>query len=232
MKNLLLLHEPYICYPTQGNSYLNPALFFRYPGRIGYFYVRLFEDRIYLADSLLGEVAEVGAENIPGREFAKIRMRLQDRCPTWPEMVALNHLLFLPDEPTFEVHPRKKDYVNNEAHTLHIWKPKNDDWSYMILQEMKWLVQQVLSSFAGKTVHSEREVSQGEFWGKRYISIWGGDTWPTWEEVCQIKKQEIGEDVTALQFHISRELDLNSQRVLLLWYADDINVKLPPKELV
>lgn len=160
-------------------------------------------------------------------------MWLEDRCPTWPEMVELNNLLFVPEEPTFQVHPKKVDYVNAHPTALHIWKPANDPMSYMMLQEMKFCVQQVLAGFEGKTIPSKRTVSHGVFFGKRYISIWGGDNWPTWEEVCQIKKNEFGEDVAALQFHISRKLDLNKERVLLLWHTDDLQaITLPPKEFV
>ena len=160
-------------------------------------------------------------------------MCLENRCPTWPEMVYLNYLLFFTDDvPTFQVHPCLDQYVNDNKYALHIWKHQTNFMSHIILSEMRFLTELVLEKFKNTPIPSERKVEHGEVSGKQYIAIWGGDDWPTWDEVCKIKQKEFG-DVTALQFHISQELDLNKKRVLLLWLADhNLSIQLPSKDMV
>ena len=45
--------------------------------------------------------------------------------PSWDVMCTLKNICFNDDEVVMELHPAKKDYVNNHEYCLHIWKPIN-----------------------------------------------------------------------------------------------------------
>ena len=226
---------PYDCRDIPREA-LIPHLTALFPDHAGFFSVTLFNSKIILEKNFSeGEPAGIAAENcMSGRSFARAYMWLEDRCPTWPEMVALNHLLFHTDDiPTFQVHPRADQYVNNHPFALHIWKPEKDFFSHIVLASMKSETEQVLMRFENSEIPTSRQIVPGEIHGKKYIAIWGGDTWPTWAEVCQIKRDQFGNDVTALQFHISPEVDLNAKRILLLWEVNNfLGIQLPTMDMV
>lgn len=54
--------------------------------------------------------------------------------------------------------------------------------------------------------------------------------WAQWEKICQIKQFCFG-DTEVLQYHVSKEIDLNEKKIIILWEHKN-NFKLPPKELV
>lgn len=43
--------------------------------------------------------------------------------PTWTEMCAVKDMFWDEEDVVVEFHPRKSDYVNNHANTLHLWRP-------------------------------------------------------------------------------------------------------------
>lgn len=46
-----------------------------------------------------------------------------ERCPTWEEMCWIKDLFWNDDEVVVQYHPAKSDYINNDPHCLHLWKP-------------------------------------------------------------------------------------------------------------
>jgi len=45
--------------------------------------------------------------------------------PTWDDMCFVKDLFWEPDEAVMQLHPARKDWVNNHLSTLHLWKPVN-----------------------------------------------------------------------------------------------------------
>lgn len=44
------------------------------------------------------------------------------RCPTWEEMCWIKDKFFDAEEPAFQLHPPRSQYVNHHPHCLHIWR--------------------------------------------------------------------------------------------------------------
>ena len=47
----------------------------------------------------------------------------KNRTATWEEMCMLKDMFWDDDEVVMQLHPAKKNYVNNMKNCLHLWKP-------------------------------------------------------------------------------------------------------------
>ena len=57
-----------------------------------------------------------------------VSVQLQRKLPTWEEMCEIKDIFWSEEEMVVQIHPRKSEYVNiTEA--LHLWRPKDGDWS-------------------------------------------------------------------------------------------------------
>ena len=66
---------------------------------------------------------EHGWEHVSIELFAR-------RLPTWDEMCYVKSVFWEDEEEVVQIHPKKSHYVDiTEA--LHLWRPKNGDWSLM-----------------------------------------------------------------------------------------------------
>jgi hypothetical protein len=81
----------------------------------GYFVVPLDGKKLNVISS--GESHGMGAE-----AWEHVSVSLPNRCPTWREMAFVKHLFWRDDELVLQFHPPKKDYVNNMATCLHLWR--------------------------------------------------------------------------------------------------------------
>jgi len=80
-----------------------------------------------------------------GWEHVSVEL-LKRRLPTWEEMAYIKDIFFYPEEEAVQIHPKASEYVNiTEA--LHIWRPKNGDWSIMNHDDC---------------LHSDEDVNQNE----------------------------------------------------------------------
>ena len=71
----------------------------------------------------------VVGEDEEGWEHVSVELCAR-RLPTWEEMSHLKDLFWDDEEEVVQIHPKKSEYVNiTEA--LHLWRPKNGDWSLM-----------------------------------------------------------------------------------------------------
>ena len=61
-----------------------------------------------------------------GAGFEHCSVSMPTRCPTWEQMCAIKDAFWNDDEVCMQLHPAKKDYVNNHPYCLHIWKPINE----------------------------------------------------------------------------------------------------------
>ncbi len=64
----------------------------------------------------------------------------------------------------------------------------------------------------------------------KVVVIFGGNKWPTWEEVCKVKQRYWQAEEAAVQFNVGAKFDLNSKYIIILWDAE--NFDLLSKEFV
>lgn len=151
------------------------------------------------------------------------------RCPTYEEMAHLKDIFWKEEEITVQVHPKKSEYVNNFGYeyNLHLWRNRN-----VSERAEKALRQRIEKMFEKAKEYYEqgqrREVLIEE--DTKVVLIFCGDQWLTWEEVCQIKQKYWQAEEAAVQFNISQAFDLNKERIIMLWDAEDFD--LPLKEYV
>ena len=73
---------------------------------------------VICSDQLGWEHVSVSLLSKPKRYFHSVH-----RCPTWDEMCFIKDMFWDEDEAVMQLHPAKKDYVNNHPYVLHLWKP-------------------------------------------------------------------------------------------------------------
>ena len=62
-----------------------------------------------------------------GWEHVSIELSAR-RLPTWEEMCLIKDIFWEEEEMVVQIHPKHSEYVNiTEA--LHLWRPKDGDWS-------------------------------------------------------------------------------------------------------
>lgn len=62
-----------------------------------------------------------------GCGFEHCSVSMPTRCPSWDQMCAIKEAFWQDDEVCMQLHPAKKDYINNHPYCLHIWKPINQE---------------------------------------------------------------------------------------------------------
>lgn len=58
-----------------------------------------------------------------GCGWEHVSISLPDRCPTWEEMCCVRDVFWTPDVAVMQLHPPRRDYVNNHPYCLHLWRP-------------------------------------------------------------------------------------------------------------
>ena len=61
-----------------------------------------------------------------GAGWEHCSVSIPTRCPSWEQMCAIKELFWEDDEECMQLHPAKKDYINNMPYCLHIWRPINE----------------------------------------------------------------------------------------------------------
>lgn len=61
-----------------------------------------------------------------GAGYEHCSVSLPTRCPSWEQMCVMKDLFWEDDEVCMQLHPAKKDYINNHPYCLHIWRPINE----------------------------------------------------------------------------------------------------------
>lgn len=62
-----------------------------------------------------------------GAGFEHCSVSMPTRCPSWEQMCVMKELFWEDDECCMQLHPPKKNYVNNHPYCLHIWRPINEE---------------------------------------------------------------------------------------------------------
>jgi hypothetical protein len=60
-----------------------------------------------------------------GGGWDHVSISLAHRCPTWDEMCLVKDLVFRDDEWVMQLHPARKDHINNHPFCLHLWRPQS-----------------------------------------------------------------------------------------------------------
>lgn len=149
-----------------------------------------------------------------------ISISLPDRCPNFSEMVEVKDFFFNPGEIAFQIHPSQENYVNFHERCLHIWRPSNTN---VPVPDIKSVINRY--EFIGNT----SKYKHGKKGNDEFAVIYEPGILD-WETICKIKHEIFG-DEPALQYHISKDLDLNNKKIYVLWKHRN-NFNLPVKELV
>ncbi len=88
------------------SSYGNEGAFLL-PSLTGHF------SRYFLCIACPGEGWEHVSVSIPGVK----------RTPTWEEMCMIKSFFWEDDQAVMQLHPPKRDWVNNHPYCLHLWRP-------------------------------------------------------------------------------------------------------------
>lgn len=147
------------------------------------------------------------------------------RCPTYEEMCTLKEFFFRKDELTLQIHPKQSEYVNECPFRLHLWRNRSITHTAekRLMKKIGNMYEEAKKYFSGERKEIFLEDS-------RVLIIFCGDSWLSWEEICQIKKRYWQPEEAAVQFNISKTFDLNAEHIMILWDAEDFI--LPPKEIV
>ena len=55
-------------------------------------------------------------------DWEHVSVSLPNRIPTWREMDFIKDIFWGEDEAVIQIHPPKKDKINNHVYCLHLWK--------------------------------------------------------------------------------------------------------------
>jgi hypothetical protein len=78
-----------------------------------------------------------------GGGWDHVSVSLNNRTPTWREMVHVKDLFFADEEVAMQLHPAKAEYVNHHPFCLHIWRPQTEAERTALIQahgeqEVSW----------------------------------------------------------------------------------------------
>lgn len=150
-----------------------------------------------------------------------------NEIPSYEVMSQISEAFFEQGEFAMQVIPRRENYVSIEPYTLHLWGMKD---------ECSFDFEVILKEIEAVNLESEKDmvIKEGcDSRGNKCLAIITKVTWPTWDEVVQIKEKYWGDKMDAILVNRSFQEDVQQfekYKVILLW--DAASVKLPPKDLV
>lgn len=168
--------------------------------------------------------ATISAINFKDDDFEHVMLNPKHRLPTYEEMVSLKDIFWEQNEVAMQVHPAKSQYVNIEKYTLHLWRHRG-----IYAKAERKLVERIKQAYADA---KRNYYSQGKkvIFENNKLIIFGGDKWPTWDEICILKQKYWKSEEAAVQFNVGKEIDLNTEHCIIIWDASDMI--LPKKEYV
>lgn len=173
----------------------------------------LFPGRKFYFIPRNGVILDVIASSFIGWEHVSMVVIKSDwntRQPTYDEMVFVKGLFWNEHEICIEVHPKKSEYVNIHSDCLHLWKSVDEDY-----KEMSQIIKEFITAFP-KNTSSTIHVTHLKMYDKSYCVVTGPNRWPTWNELCDIKKQYFWHEEAAVQYHFNKAIDLNSKFIVVI----------------
>lgn len=83
-------------------------------GNNGYFVVQFESYALYVITS-------------DGGGWEHVSVSMSTRTPSWKQMCYIKDLFWGEDDCVVQYHPKKEDYVNMHEHTLHLWRPTDQE---------------------------------------------------------------------------------------------------------
>lgn len=155
-----------------------------------------------------------------------IRPKFHD-TPSYLDMVKIANIFFSSNEYAMQVIPSRKNYVNVEPYTLHLWNlPTNDFDFHKIYHDLHVMPFVPLTNKISFQFILDQNTNGA-------LAIAFKTDWPTWNEIVKIKEQILGTDTNAVIINRSLRDDLttiNNYKVIVLWLSNSL--KLPAKFLV
>ena len=91
---------------------------------------------ITLPSGFCGSV--IWARDESGWEHVSVSSYRRNKMPSWDDMCRVKDVFFEAEEEAVQLHPRESEYVHSVGpkaapleNVLHIWRPKDGDWSLM-----------------------------------------------------------------------------------------------------
>lgn len=169
----------------------------------------------------------ISSLNYDGWEHVMVDFGFLERLPSYPEMLEIKDIFWDENEITLQIHPSKSEYINICEYALHLWR--YSDTTPQVEQKLKNKIMNLYSEVKNFFDGKKKEILINDENEKKLI-IFGGNNWPTWEEICNAKQKYWKDDEAAVQFNISYKNDMNQQFIIILWDAK--NFLLPSKEYV
>ena len=68
-----------------------------------------------------------------GWEHVSVSIKPSTKVPSWDIMCKVKEIIFEDEEEVVQIHPKKSYYFHGfkDCEVLHMWRPKNGDWSLM-----------------------------------------------------------------------------------------------------
>lgn len=151
------------------------------------------------------------------------RQKGVERCriANYQELEQIRALFFEKEEPVIEIHPEKKNYVNNVEYVLHLWKPNRE--TLPLPPQIDSVVTYDVIPTNKPDVFLKVSYANKEDWDLYEVSVVKGkkllNRYPSWDEMCIVKKYVSGEDAVAFHYHTENGTNGHAIR---LW--------IPPKK--
>ena len=62
-----------------------------------------------------------------GDGWEHVSVSLPDKTPSWKTMCTIKDIFWDDEDVVMQLHPKKEDYVNLHQHTLHLWRPLDQE---------------------------------------------------------------------------------------------------------
>lgn len=168
--------------------------------------------------------ATISAIDFKDDDFEHVLLNPKNRLPTYEEMANLKDIFWNQNEVTIQVHPSKSEYINIENYTLHLWRHRciSTNAERKLIERIKQTYAKAISNYYS---HEKKVIFEDN-----KLIVFGGDKWPSWDEICMLKQKYWEPEEAAVQFNLGKDIDLNPEHCIVLWDASDMI--LPKKEFV
>lgn len=149
-------------------------------------------------------------------EYASLAFN--DRKPTYEEMSQFKDELWGRENIAIQVYPGKSEYVNILQYTISLCRSK-----LIPARQEARLRKKILKAYEEAIKnYSEKKKSMLLSGETRVVAVFGGNKWPSWDEVYKVKDQYWKPEEEAVQFYLSYNEDMNKEHIILLWDAEDM----------
>lgn len=223
MKDLTTINDSRICFDLQKTSNL---MGIKFPKREHLNYVSIFDATIDFQKYVISAGRILITK--PSWDHIVVRPNFRD-TPSYLAMAKIADIFFSSNEYAMQVIPARKNYVNVEPYTLHLWNLPTNNFNFNKIYHD-------LYCKPFDPVPKTNEISIQFILDQNdnaALAIAFKTNWPSWNEIVRLKEQILGPETNAVIIHRSLKDDLitiNNHKVIILWLSHSL--KLPSKLLV